>query len=128
MCRILQENETFHCRKNEMDEPFCNLKEINCLDWRVESCIQTSSSKCGWPTAFWIFIDMFVVGFIHKVEPDFQQQYSQSCNSMCRCWQTKLDMKEHHYNYILRNQGDESNESLVLLSEILAINCQSPYT
>ena len=50
-----------------MDEPFCNLKEINCLDWRVESCIQTSSSKCGWPTAFWIFIDMFVVGFIHKV-------------------------------------------------------------
>ena len=33
-------------------------------------------------------------------------------------------MKEHLYNYILRNQGDES---LVLVSEILAMDCQSPY-
>ena len=33
-------------------------------------------------------------------------------------------MMEHLYNYILRNQGDES---LVLVSEILAMDCQSPY-
>jgi hypothetical protein len=33
-------------------------------------------------------------------------------------------MKEHLYNYILRNQGDES---LVLVSEILAMDRQSPY-
>jgi hypothetical protein len=104
ICHIVQENERFHCSKNNgMDAPLSYLK-ANQLG--LESCIKmiaslphsAGASGKQLDALFLTFINMFV-GVVNKVAPHQQIVVPGG-------WQ-KLDGKGHLCLYILRNQGND---------------------